>query len=138
MGAKQSLHASAYSPRFLLPADWMFSQPCVIQRCVLGRCNLLFFLNRNDEKAKQRIAQSLVKYIIGLFFFASFRKDYVSKCVDYVLNTSVKAVYEEFQRGFYKLFDKEILKHFKPEELMRAIIGNTDYDWEQFEKVGNN
>ena len=70
------------------------------------------------------------------FFFASFRKDYVSKCVDYVFNTSVKAVYEEFQRGFYKLFDKEILKHFKPEELMRAIIGNTDYDWEQFEKDG--
>ena len=73
-----------------------------------------------------------------LFFFAFFRKDYVSKCVDYVFNTSVKAVYEEFQRGFYKLFDKEILKHFKPEELMRAIIGNTDYDWKQFEKVGNN
>ena len=76
--------------------------------------------------------------ILLAFFFASFRKDYVSKCVDYVFNTSVKAVYEEFQRGFYKLFDKEILKHFKPEELMRAIIGNTDYDWEQFEKVGNN
>ncbi|OWK06888.1 HERC6, partial [Cervus elaphus hippelaphus] len=64
----------------------------------------------------------------------SNKKDYVSKCVDYVFNTSVKAVYEEFQRGFYKLFDKEIFKLFKPEELMRAIIGNTDYDWKQFEK----
>ncbi|XP_010858470.1 PREDICTED: probable E3 ubiquitin-protein ligase HERC6 isoform X2 [Bison bison bison] len=71
---------------------------------------------------------------ISVFVDQSNKKDYVSKCVDYVLNTSVKAVYEEFQRGFYKLFDKEILKHFKPEELMRAIIGNTDYDWEQFEK----
>uniref|UniRef100_A0A8B9YHT2 HECT-type E3 ubiquitin transferase n=1 Tax=Bos mutus grunniens TaxID=30521 RepID=A0A8B9YHT2_BOSMU len=71
---------------------------------------------------------------ISVFVDQSNKKDYVSKCVDYVLNTSVKAVYEEFQRGFYKLFDKEILKHFKPEELMRAIIGNTDYDWEEFEK----
>uniref|UniRef100_A0A8C2P7V3 HECT domain-containing protein n=1 Tax=Capra hircus TaxID=9925 RepID=A0A8C2P7V3_CAPHI len=71
---------------------------------------------------------------ISVFVDQSNKKDYVSKCVDYVFNTSVKAVYEEFQRGFYKLFDKEILKHFKPEELMRAIIGNTDYDWKQFEK----
>nr|XP_023493507.1 probable E3 ubiquitin-protein ligase HERC6 isoform X2 [Equus caballus] len=62
------------------------------------------------------------------------KKDYVSKCVDYVFNTSVKAVYEEFQRGFYKVCDKEILRHFQPEELMTAIVGNTDYDWEQFEK----
>ncbi|XP_058403468.1 E3 ISG15--protein ligase HERC5-like isoform X2 [Diceros bicornis minor] len=62
------------------------------------------------------------------------KKDYVSKCVDYIFNTSVKAVYEEFQRGFYKVCDKEILRHFQPEELMTAIVGNTDYDWEQFEK----
>ncbi|ELK26860.1 Putative E3 ubiquitin-protein ligase HERC6 [Myotis davidii] len=62
------------------------------------------------------------------------KTDYVSQCVDYIFNTSVKAVYEEFQSGFYTVCDKEILRLFHPEELRTAIIGNTDYDWKQFEK----
>ncbi|XP_054967594.1 probable E3 ubiquitin-protein ligase HERC6 isoform X3 [Pan paniscus] len=62
------------------------------------------------------------------------KRDYVSKYIDYIFNVSVKAVYEEFQRGFYTVCEKEILRHFYPEELMTAIIGNTDYDWKQFEQ----
>ncbi|XP_014643409.1 PREDICTED: probable E3 ubiquitin-protein ligase HERC6 [Ceratotherium simum simum] len=62
------------------------------------------------------------------------KRDYVSKCVNYIFNVSIKAVYEEFQRGFYKICDKEIIEFFHPEELKDVIIGNTDYDWETFEK----
>ncbi|XP_006143351.2 E3 ISG15--protein ligase HERC5 [Tupaia chinensis] len=62
------------------------------------------------------------------------KRDYVSKYVDYIFNISVKGVYEEFQRGFYKVCDKEIIKFFYPEELKDVIVGNTDYDWETFEK----
>ncbi|XP_054543881.1 probable E3 ubiquitin-protein ligase HERC6 [Talpa occidentalis] len=62
------------------------------------------------------------------------KNDYISKCINYIFNTSVKAIYEEFQRGFYKVCHKEILRFFQPEELMTAMIGNTDFDWEQFEK----
>ncbi|XP_036996962.2 probable E3 ubiquitin-protein ligase HERC6 isoform X1 [Artibeus jamaicensis] len=62
------------------------------------------------------------------------KKDYISKCVDYIFNTSIKDIYEEFKRGFHKVCDKEILRLFHPEELMTAIVGNTDYDWKQFEK----
>ncbi|XP_012885257.1 PREDICTED: probable E3 ubiquitin-protein ligase HERC6 isoform X1 [Dipodomys ordii] len=61
------------------------------------------------------------------------KKDYVSKYVDYIFNISIKPIYEEFQRGFYKLCDWIMVQFFKPEELMTAIIGNTDYDWKQFE-----
>ncbi|VTJ92098.1 Hypothetical predicted protein, partial [Marmota monax] len=43
-------------------------------------------------------------------------------------------VYKEFQRGFYKVCDKEIIEIFHPEELKDVIVGNTDYDWETFEK----
>ncbi|KAM5255889.1 putative E3 ubiquitin-protein ligase HERC6 [Ctenodactylus gundi] len=62
------------------------------------------------------------------------RKDYVSKCVDYIFNISVKEVYEEFHRGFYRVCDQQIIRYFQPEELMITLIGNTNYDWEQFEK----
>ncbi|XP_054447724.1 E3 ISG15--protein ligase HERC5 [Pteronotus mesoamericanus] len=62
------------------------------------------------------------------------KTDYASRYVDYIFNISVKAVYDEFQRGFYKICDKEIIEIFHPEELKNVIIGNTDYDWETFEK----
>uniref|UniRef100_A0A8C0WSR7 HECT domain-containing protein n=1 Tax=Castor canadensis TaxID=51338 RepID=A0A8C0WSR7_CASCN len=62
------------------------------------------------------------------------RRDYVSQCVDYIFNISVKVVYEEFQRGFYRVCDKEIIEFFHPEELKDVIVGYTDYDWETFEK----
>ncbi|MBZ3878827.1 putative E3 ubiquitin-protein ligase HERC6 [Sciurus carolinensis] len=62
------------------------------------------------------------------------KKHYVSRCVDYIFNISVKAVYEEFHRGFYKVCDWEIIRLFQPEELMMAIIGDTNYDWKRFEK----
>ncbi|XP_021116719.1 E3 ISG15--protein ligase HERC5-like isoform X2 [Heterocephalus glaber] len=62
------------------------------------------------------------------------KKDYVYKCIDYIFNISIKAVYEEFHKGFYRVFDQEIIKCFQPEELMTAVIGSTDYNWEDFEK----
>ncbi|XP_028751081.1 probable E3 ubiquitin-protein ligase HERC6 isoform X4 [Peromyscus leucopus] len=61
------------------------------------------------------------------------KKDYVSKCVDYIFNTSVKTIYEEFHRGFYQVCHWDIIRRFQPEELMTAIIGNVTYDWTQFE-----
>ncbi|KAM6220950.1 E3 ISG15--protein ligase HERC5 [Rhynchocyon petersi] len=62
------------------------------------------------------------------------KRDYVSKYVDYIFNTSVKEAYEEFHRGFYRVCDKDIIEIFHPEELREVIIGNADYDWEAFEK----
>ncbi|KAL1767967.1 putative E3 ubiquitin-protein ligase HERC6 isoform X1 [Sigmodon hispidus] len=61
------------------------------------------------------------------------KKDYVSKCVDYIFNTSVKTIYEEFYRGFYKVCHWDLIRQFQPEELMTAITGYTNFDWKQFE-----
>uniref|UniRef100_A0A2K6KFN3 HECT and RLD domain containing E3 ubiquitin protein ligase 5 n=1 Tax=Rhinopithecus bieti TaxID=61621 RepID=A0A2K6KFN3_RHIBE len=62
------------------------------------------------------------------------KRDYVSKYIDYIFNDSVKAVYEEFRRGFYKICDEDIIKLFHPEELKDVIVGHTDYDWKTFER----
>ncbi|XP_055468698.1 probable E3 ubiquitin-protein ligase HERC6 isoform X4 [Psammomys obesus] len=61
------------------------------------------------------------------------KKDYVSNCVNYIFNISIKTIYEEFQRGFYKVCNWHIIRQFQPEELMTAITGNVNYDWKQFE-----
>ncbi|XP_077925074.1 E3 ISG15--protein ligase HERC5 isoform X3 [Halichoerus grypus] len=70
----------------------------------------------------------------GIIVDQTNKRDYISKCVNYIFNISVKALYEEFQRGFYRVCDKDIIEFFHPEELKDVIIGNTDYDWETFEK----
>ncbi|XP_014307555.1 probable E3 ubiquitin-protein ligase HERC6 [Myotis lucifugus] len=95
----------------------------------IGEALCIYFSLRWDQHNVDLIPNG-----ISILVDQTNKTDYVSQCVDYIFNTSVKAVYEEFQRGFYEVCDKEILRLFHPEELRTAIIGNTDYDWKQFEK----
>uniref|UniRef100_A0A4X2M2C8 HECT and RLD domain containing E3 ubiquitin protein ligase family member 6 n=1 Tax=Vombatus ursinus TaxID=29139 RepID=A0A4X2M2C8_VOMUR len=62
------------------------------------------------------------------------KEDFVSRCINYIFNTSVKKIYKEFQTGFYKVCTKEILNLFHPEELKVVTTGNPDYDWKVFEE----
>ncbi|XP_078386325.1 putative E3 ubiquitin-protein ligase HERC6 [Cetorhinus maximus] len=62
------------------------------------------------------------------------KEEYVSACVNYIFTTSVEKPFYEFQRGFYKVCDKELLKFFQPQELMDILIGNDDYDWNILEQ----
>ncbi|XP_043917257.1 probable E3 ubiquitin-protein ligase HERC6 [Protopterus annectens] len=62
------------------------------------------------------------------------KKKYVDAFVDYVFNTSVKTIFEEFKRGFYKVCDREIVELFQPEELIEIMSGNADYDWDILRK----
>ncbi|XP_068949993.1 probable E3 ubiquitin-protein ligase HERC6 isoform X2 [Petaurus breviceps papuanus] len=64
----------------------------------------------------------------------SNKEDFVSRCINYIFNTSVKKIYKEFQTGFYKVCTKEILNFFHPEELKAMTTGNPDYDWKRFEE----
>ncbi|XP_054447552.1 LOW QUALITY PROTEIN: probable E3 ubiquitin-protein ligase HERC6 [Pteronotus mesoamericanus] len=95
----------------------------------IGEALNIYFSIHWDQKDVNLITNG-----ISVLVDQTNKKDYVSKCVDYILNTSIEEVYEEFQRGFYKVCDKEILTLFHPKELMTAIVGNIDYDWKQFEK----
>ncbi|XP_015266273.1 PREDICTED: probable E3 ubiquitin-protein ligase HERC6 [Gekko japonicus] len=62
------------------------------------------------------------------------KKDFVSKYVDYIFNTSVEGVFEEFMRGFYKVLDKRVVGLFMPQELMDVAVGHANYDWDVYEK----
>ncbi|XP_018092436.1 probable E3 ubiquitin-protein ligase HERC6 isoform X2 [Xenopus laevis] len=63
------------------------------------------------------------------------KKEYVSKCIDYIFNTSVTESFEEFKRGFYKVCDKDIISFFQPDELRTVVAGTANYDWNTFEKT---
>lgn len=55
--------------------------------------------------------------------------------MDYVFNTSVAPLFEGFYAGFHKVCGGKVLELFQPNELQAMVIGNTNYDWEELQKV---
>ncbi|UYV81068.1 HERC4 [Cordylochernes scorpioides] len=63
------------------------------------------------------------------------RKEYVDLYVDYVLNRSVQRQFAAFSNGFLKVVESRVLKLFHAQELMALVIGNEEYNWEEFEQL---
>ncbi|XP_073493603.1 probable E3 ubiquitin-protein ligase HERC6 [Phyllobates terribilis] len=63
------------------------------------------------------------------------KQNYVNKCVEYILNTSVAETYEEFKKGLFKVCDKDIFLFFQPKELMDLVAGHDIYNWTAFEQT---
>lgn len=66
--------------------------------------------------------------------FLIHRKEYIDLYVDYIFNKSVEKQFRGFYDGFMKVCGGRVMKLFKPHELMAAIVGNEDYNWEEFEQ----
>lgn len=73
--------------------------------------------------------------ICGTFVFSFQRQEFVTAYVDYVFNTSVAPLFEGFYSGFHKVCGGKVLELFQPNELQAMVIGNTNYDWEELQKV---
>lgn len=43
--------------------------------------------------------------------------------------------YHGFQDGFMKVCGGRVMKLFKPYELMAVVVGNEDYNWDEFETL---
>lgn len=54
--------------------------------------------------------------------------------MDYIFNKSVEKQFKGFHEGFMRVCGGRVMKLFKPHELMAVIIGNEDYNWEEFEQ----
>ncbi|XP_048479250.1 probable E3 ubiquitin-protein ligase HERC4 [Plutella xylostella] len=61
------------------------------------------------------------------------KEEYVELYVDFLLNKSVENQFKAFNQGFQKVCGGRIIKLFRSHELMSAVIGHAQYDWEQFE-----
>ncbi|XP_029379415.1 probable E3 ubiquitin-protein ligase HERC3 [Echeneis naucrates] len=62
------------------------------------------------------------------------KKEFVDAYVNYAFNTSVENVFSEFKRGFFQLWDPNLLKLFQPKELKEVLVGKDFYDWERLKK----
>lgn len=61
------------------------------------------------------------------------KAEYVEMYVDFLLNKSVENQFKAFNQGFQKVCGGRIIKLFRSHELMSVVIGNEEYDWDQFE-----
>ncbi|KAL6107277.1 uncharacterized protein ACO6RY_10950 [Pungitius sinensis] len=57
------------------------------------------------------------------------KKEFVDAYVSHAFNASVQAVFEEFQRGFFQVCDRDPVTLFRPEELQGLLVGQDIYDW---------
>lgn len=66
------------------------------------------------------------------------RKEFVAAYVNHVFNTSVQDVFQEFERGFFQVCDRELVDLFQPEELQEFLVGKDVYDWNKLKQVNSN
>ncbi|CAB1455247.1 unnamed protein product [Pleuronectes platessa] len=57
------------------------------------------------------------------------KKEFVDAYVNHVFNTSVESVFLEFKRGFYTVYDQDLLKVLRPKELQEVLQGKDFCDW---------
>uniref|UniRef100_A0A914VPX8 HECT domain-containing protein n=1 Tax=Plectus sambesii TaxID=2011161 RepID=A0A914VPX8_9BILA len=60
---------------------------------------------------------------------------YVSFRLDLGPDGIIKQQFDAFAGGFHRVMTSRILRIFQPKELMEMVIGNENYDWEEFKKV---
>jgi len=54
--------------------------------------------------------------------------------VDFIFNKSCERQFQAFSTGFRRVINSKPLELFYPDELMSFVIGNTNYDWDEFQK----
>ena len=62
-------------------------------------------------------------------------KQYVNAYIEFILNKSVEHAFTAFNSGFHHVCGSKVLELFHPSELMAMVIGNQNYDFEEFEKT---
>ncbi|XP_067858724.1 probable E3 ubiquitin-protein ligase HERC4 isoform X1 [Heptranchias perlo] len=62
------------------------------------------------------------------------RHEFVDAYVDYVFNISIASLFDAFYEGFHKVCGGKVLQLFQPNELQAMVIGNANYDWNEWEK----
>ncbi|CAM4858154.1 unnamed protein product [Rotaria socialis] len=62
------------------------------------------------------------------------KREYVDLYVDYIFNKSCEMQFQAFSTGFRRVINSKPLELFYPDELMSFVVGNTHYDWNEFQK----
>ncbi|CAF1021817.1 unnamed protein product [Adineta steineri] len=62
------------------------------------------------------------------------KQEFIDLYINYVFNKSCEKQFQAFSNGFRRVINSKPLELFYPDELMSFVIGNTNYDWNEFQK----
>jgi E3 ubiquitin-protein ligase HERC4 len=62
------------------------------------------------------------------------KEEYVKLYINHILNSSCKSQFDAFIEGFHKVVNKQVLQLFQAKELMALVIGNENYNWDEFKE----
>ncbi|UJR08173.1 hypothetical protein I4U23_012446 [Adineta vaga] len=62
------------------------------------------------------------------------KQEFIDLYIDYIFNKSCDKQFQAFSAGFRRVINSKPLELFYPDELMSFVIGNTNYDWNEFQK----
>jgi len=63
------------------------------------------------------------------------KKQYVELYIDWYFNKSIQDYYSDFEHGFNRVFDEDLLKILTPEELELIICGSSNLNFHELQKV---
>ena len=63
------------------------------------------------------------------------KDEYIDLYIDWYFNKSINEVFASFEKGFYRVFSKDLSKILNPEELELIICGNQFLDFKELKKV---
>ena len=63
------------------------------------------------------------------------KDEYIDLYLDWYFNISIKDVFASFERGFYRVFDRDLSKILNPEELELIICGTQILDFNELRRV---
>ena len=114
--------------------------------------NFTFLINSKDKNLKEELDTNFVvvddkfgeKLDIPLkpngeniMVDCENKDEYVELYLDWYFNKSIKEVFNSFEKGFYKVFNRDLCKILSPEELELIICGTQFLDFNELKKGCN-
>ena len=111
---------------------------------------LSFLINTKDKNLKETLEQDFTvvddkfgeKLVIYLkpegdkiMVDLDNKDEYVELYINWYFNESIKEVFTSFERGFYRVFNRDLCKILSPEELELIICGTQTLDFNELKRV---
>ena len=88
-----------------------------------------------DDKFGEKIIVNLKENGDKIPVDINNKDEYVDLYLDWYFNKSIKEVFTSFERGFYRVFSRDLSKILSPEELELIICGTQTLDFNELKRV---
>ena len=88
-----------------------------------------------DEKFGEKFVVNLKENGENIPVDLNNKNEYVELFINWFFNESIKECFQSFEKGFYRVFSRDLSKILSPEELELIICGTQTLDFNELKKV---